>query len=254
MDQFLRRPGQPFCRDHDAAKGPEQDPEQVGDGQGRFRPDRSGDQEAQCSEGCRPQDQQRQRRHPARRRRLPAEHESHRADHQDLEEQNGKDGQDLAGDQSGAAQGSGGEEAQHAVAAVEAGGDALAGESGGHGAQGEDAGHGNVDPAAAEAVQQRRDGQADHGQQGQDDREDQLFAVPEHRQRFVFALQQDAAEQRGGGAAENPAHRISLPEMSRNTSSRLRASRLMEPGIMPCAAHHAVSAARSSGVSAPVTA
>ena len=139
------------------------------------------------------------------------------ADHQDLEEQHGQDGQDLACDQSGAAQGSGGQEAQHSVAAVEAGGDALAGEGGGHGAQGQDAGHGNVDPAATEPVQQRRDGQADQGQQRQDDGEDQLLAVPEHRQRFVFALQQDAAQQRGGRLALRRATgRLSSDLPSRN--------------------------------------
>ena len=178
----------------------------------------------------------------------------HRADHQDLEEQHGQNGQDLAGDQSGPAQRSGGQEPQHTIAAVEAGGDALAGEGGGHGAQGEDAWNRNVNAATAEAVQERGDRQADQGHQRQDDGEDQLLAVPQHGESLVFALKQNAAEQWGGRAAENPAHRISLPEMSKNTSSRLRASRLMEPGMMPCAAHQAVSAARSCGVSAPVTA
>src|SRR6478735_245660 len=132
---------QPLHGDHNAAQGAEQDPQQVGDGQRCLGADGARHQQAQGGERGGAQDQQAQAR---------------------------QDRQDLPRDEAGPPQRCGGQEPQHAVAAVEAGGDALPGEGRGHGAERQDAGDGNVDPAIPDAVEQRRDRQSNQRQERQD--------------------------------------------------------------------------------------
>ena len=110
----------------------------------------------------------------------PAEDEGNGGDHQDLQESTARTARTLPAMSPGGPAvwwtGSGG-----LRSAVEPGRDPLAGKCRGHGPERENPGDGDVDPAAAQPVQQRGDGHAHQGEQRQYDGEDQLFPVPEHR-------------------------------------------------------------------------
>lgn len=105
MHNALRQVRQTLGRNHDSAEGAQQDPEQVRDGEGCLRPDGAGDQEPERSEGGSAENQEAEARKPTFGPWMPAEQRGDGADHQDLEDQDCQDGDDLAGNESGPAQG-----------------------------------------------------------------------------------------------------------------------------------------------------
>lgn len=85
----------------------------------------------------------------------------------------------LADEQPLASQRAGSEEAQHPVAAVEAGGDRLAGEGGGDDRQGEHPCGRDVDAAPGPEVGDVAQGEGEQGQGGEHERDERLLAVPQ---------------------------------------------------------------------------
>ena len=103
---------------------------------------------------------------------VPAEAEAHGDQHGGLEELDAHDGGDLGAEQAGPAQRRGPEALEHAVAALEPGGDAQRHHGGRHDGQGEDARHEEVDGRLTRrghhvhgGEEQQEDDRDAHGQQ-----------------------------------------------------------------------------------------
>ena len=112
-----------------------------------------------------------------------------------LEDLDGQHGQGLGPDQPAAGQRGGAQPLEHPVAALEPGGDGLAGERGGQHGQGQDAGHHEVDPAAADG-DQRLVAEGQEQQHRDDQRQQQLLAVAQQEAQLQAGLGADHAGQR----------------------------------------------------------
>ncbi len=128
------------CGDDDTPEDEQGHPEQVGDGEHGLGAQDPGQQQGERDEGrsCRPAANTAPPDEPGPGR-VPAERQAQGAEDDQLHDLDGEDGDRLGAEQAAAAERGRPEQAQHAVPAVEARGDGLAGERGGDDRQGEDA-------------------------------------------------------------------------------------------------------------------
>ena len=164
----------------------------------------------------------------------------------ELEHLDQEQGADLAEQQARARERGGAEPLDHAVAALEAGGDGQRGERRRHHRQREHAGREDVDRRVRErqAHVLRPGHGADQHDHGDHHREQELFAVAQQQPRLHAGLrdhlpgERRGAGQRGEGAVLVEAHGTRpRPVSSRKTSSRLRWPRFSDSGSTRCSSH-----------------
>src|SRR5699024_9901242 len=141
--------------------------------------------------------------------------DGHDADERELDDHDRDDGAEFAEDESVRAQRRRRQLAQHPVATIESGGDGLAGEPARGQAQAQRTGNGDVERVRrgvddVETGEQGSLGQEDEQTEGEDDRQQQLFAVAEDGDGLELRLRHDAAH----------SHRRGLPVRSKKTSAR----------------------------------
>jgi hypothetical protein len=117
-----------------------------------------------------------------------------------LEEFDPQGREGLAPQQAVAAEGSGAEKPEHGIPAVKSGRDGLGGERGRDHAQGKHPGDGEVDAPALAERGEACQGEAEQRAEGQDERDEELFAVGEQAAQLEQRLGANASRRWGGGA------------------------------------------------------
>src|SRR5699024_11514682 len=198
----------------------EKHPQNIRRGEDRLGPKRPGEQEPERGERARAQEHETRGDEDPQGGRFPAQFNADPAQTHPLQPLAPPAPENFPAEKAAATEGSGGKHAQRTCAALESRGDGLTRERTGHHREGEHPGGDDLHPVGGLNSDEGRGREEDEDHRGQNQAEEQLFAVAQRHPQLVARVREDAP--RGRGRELVSGHCNVLPVRSRKTSSSER--------------------------------